>query len=111
MKQFVISIAIVLFSFHAQTFASSFDDFTISTAIRYNSFEDDDSPETDGNQVTVPLGISCKYKEISINLETAYATAQMTPSGEDEASLSGYTDTLISATYLHPLETFPIKRH
>ena len=80
----------------------------LSTGVRYDTFFDDHDPETTGFEFTVPLGIAYKQKHYSISLETAYSSATTDPGFESEATLSSFTDTLLSLSYTYSFSRQPM---
>jgi hypothetical protein len=75
---------------------------------RYDTFFDDRNPETNGFEVTIPLGMAHKGKQYSISIETAYIWATVNPGDESEAHFSNVTDTLLSLTYTYSFSDRPM---
>jgi hypothetical protein len=86
----------------------AYGEYLFSTGVRYDMFSDDRSPKSNGFEFTIPLGIAYKQERYSISLETAYSSATTDPSEESEASLSSFTDTLLSVSYTYSFPNHPM---
>lgn len=87
--------------------SQAFAQTSMTMAIRYDFFTDDETPKSSGYEITVPLGIAYKHERFSLSLESAYSSANADWADGTEASLSSCTDTLISATYSHAFSGDP----
>ena len=85
-----------------------FAEWFMTTAVRYDTAYDNQSPETIGYEMTVPIGLAYRGKRLAVSLETAYSTANVETGPDTEAKLSGLTDTLVSASYAHLFPQRPI---
>jgi hypothetical protein len=75
---------------------------SLSTGVRYDAFQDDRSPKTDGFEITIPFGITYGWGNLFLSVETAYSHANVAPGASSDANISSVTDTLISASYMFP---------
>jgi len=83
-------------------------DIAVSTSFRFDAASDDQTPQTSGNEFTVPFGIAYKGQKFSASLETAYSNAYVTTEDVGDSGLDGLTDTLLSVSYIHPFATRPM---
>jgi len=80
--------------------SAAYGDIVVSTGTHINAFRDDLADKTDGTEVTVPFGVSYRRGGLfALNLETAYSSATVKSGGGTETDISGFTDTLLSASY------------
>jgi len=80
----------------------------LSAAIRYNGSVDNGSPETTGSELTLPLGFAYRGESFSLSAETAYSNAYVEDTDGAEASISSFTDTLLSVSYTYALSNHPV---
>ena len=80
----------------------AYGEISVSTGVRYDTFHDDHSLETNGVEVTIPLGMTYERDNLFLSVETAYSHANVEPGAGSDSSISSVTDTLISASYLFP---------
>jgi hypothetical protein len=97
--QFFLAVCIVLLLGMASLTNA---EFLLSTGLRYDSFTTDQSPETDGSEITIPLGIAYTWQELLIRFDTAYASATVDHSDGSDSSLSSMTDSLVGVSYAFP---------
>ncbi len=71
-------------------------DIVVSTSVRFDMAADDQTPETRGNEVTVPFGIAYNGRNLSVGLESAYSNAYVETGDDADSGLDGLTDTLLS---------------
>ena len=76
-------------------------EFALSGGMRCDMFTADLSPDTQGYEITTPLGISWQQQQMLVVLETAYSNANVSVDG-DSSTISGFTDTRLSASYAFP---------
>lgn len=89
---------------------SAFAENSVTLSLQYDTYTDDGSPETTGVQMAAPLHVEYALDRLAVTLQTAYAQAEAGREGRDDLTLSGATDTFISASYSHPFQTRnPIK--
>jgi hypothetical protein len=86
----------------------AFGETFLSAAIRYDISRDNGSPQTTGSELTLPLGFAYRGERLSLSAETAYSNAYVEDTENAEASISSFTDTLLSATYITPLPNRPV---
>lgn len=80
----------------------------VSMSVRYDTFRDDRSSESQGDEITLPFGISYKNQRFLVSLESAYSSANVDWSNGEEGKLSSLTDTIMSASYSHTFSGRPI---
>lgn len=85
-----------------------FGQTSLTTAFRYDSCYDDDSPETTGYEITIPLGFAYKGSSFFLSMETAYSSAHVDIGSDADSSLSSFTDTLLSASYAYTFANHPV---
>ena len=88
---------------------SVFGQMMLSTSVRYAIGIDDGSPETTGYELTLPLGLAYRGENFSISAETAYSNAYVEDTDDAEASITSFTDTLVSASYNYVFPKFHIE--
>jgi hypothetical protein len=74
----------------------------LSTGVRFNSFRDDRTEETEGTEFTFPVSLMYTRERFSLSLVTAYGRALVNQPDGSEPELSHFTDTLLSAAYTIP---------
>ncbi len=74
----------------------------MTTAVRYDTFTSDLSPELTGYETTIPLALNYDGP-FSFSIETAYSSAH-TEDGSERNQLSHFTDTALSASYAYTNE-------
>lgn len=82
----------------------AYGQFTLSTGIRYDVFEDNTPAENRGSEVTFPLSLAYRTDQLSLRLISGYAYSKF-DSGDItvlDASISSLTDTLVSFSYVRP---------
>jgi hypothetical protein len=77
-------------------------EFSLATGLRYDSFTTDQSPETDGSEITIPLGITYKWQDLLVRFDTAYASANVDHGDGSDSDLSNMTDSLFGVSYAFP---------
>ncbi len=80
----------------------------LSAAIRYDISIDDGSPTTTGYEFTLPVGLAYRGERLSFSAESAFSNAYVEDTDNAEASISSFTDTLLSASYNYPLANHPV---
>jgi len=83
-------------------------DIILSTSFRYDHARDNDSPRTQGDEYTVPLGIAYRGTRFSLGVETAYSDAYVETGADADSHLAGFTDMLLSASYSHAFAERPV---
>jgi hypothetical protein len=85
-----------------------FGEIIVSTSARYDFAVDNGSPETTGYALTLPLGLAYRGENFSLSVETAYGNAYVEDTDDAEASITSFTDTLLSAAYSYSFSQQPI---
>ncbi|MCP4399793.1 MAG: hypothetical protein GY801_21130 [bacterium] len=80
----------------------------VSMSIRYDTFHDDRSPESQGDEMTIPFGISYKSQRFLVSLESAYSSANIDWSDGQKGELASLTDTVLSTSYSYTFSDRPI---
>ena len=81
---------------------------SMSMSVRYDVFRDDRSPESQGDEITIPFGISYKNQHFLVSLESAYTSANVDWNDGQKGELSNLTDTVFSASYSYTLSNRPM---
>jgi hypothetical protein len=77
-------------------------------SVRYDTFRDDRSPESQGDEITIPFGISYKSQRFLVSLESAYSSANVDWSDGQKGELASLTDTVVSASYSYTFSGQPM---
>ncbi len=85
---------------------SAFCENSVTLTVQYDAYTDDDSPETTGTELSVPLHVEYAYGPFAITLQTAYSHAEVNQNDSEDFTLSGAVDTFISTSYMF---TFPTR--
>jgi hypothetical protein len=93
---FLIGILSVMMGWSG-SFASA--GIVLSTGARYDNFQEDNS---DGAEMTIPLGIAYEGDQLFLRLETAYSQTNVTYTDAPDGYLSSFTDSRFSCIYLLP---------
>ena len=84
---------------------SAFGKNSITLSLQSDIYTDDDSPETKGVEMAVPFQLTYEHDPFDVMLRAAYADAKVSRDGSADMTLSGVTDTFISASYTYPFAT------
>ena len=82
---------------------------TLSSGVRFNTFQDDLTEPAKGNEVTFPLSMLYTRKAFAVRLVTAYSRARLTPADGAERTIATLTDTLLAVAYTLPLPKLPLQ--
>jgi len=75
---------------------------TLSTGVRYDQFRDTGSSEIRGNELTLPFGLLYQTERMFIACDAAYSDATVSTESAADATISSFTDTRLSASYMFP---------
>ncbi len=75
----------------------------VTSGVRVNTFYDDREEQTDGFELTFPIGVTYKGESLFFGLESSYSQLNVTPGDSPKTELSGFTDTSLSFSYTWPL--------
>ena len=81
-------------------------EISLSVGVCYDRVNDDLSPKTEGHEFTIPLSVKYARENLSAELETNYTNVNVDFGNDSDASLSGLTDTKLSASYT--FSNFPV---
>ena len=95
---FLVIVGIV--SWLASPFA--YAEMSVSTGMRYDAFTDDQTPQGDGAEWTIPFGVAYKRERLLVRFNTAYSRASVSPSAKADADIASFTDSLLAASYMFP---------
>ncbi len=84
---------------------TAFCENSVTLTLQYDMYSDGDSPQTTGVEMSAPFQLTYALDRFAVTLQTAYAYAEAGREESDDFTLSGATDTFVSASYTHPFQT------
>jgi hypothetical protein len=99
MKHYILILLILVGIFSLWMVSCADGKMTLSTGIRYDMFTDDRTPEMLGYEVTFPLGVAYRGRQLALALDAAFSSANVYPGDGSNSEITSLTDTHLSASY------------
>ena len=99
MKHYILILLIIVGIFSCWMVPCASGKMSLSTGIRYDLFTDDRLPETLGYEVTFPLSLAYRGRQVALALDAAFSSANVYPGDGSTSKIANLTDTRLSASY------------